>query len=146
MNFIDLNANYEFDEGIDTLNQNDEFVMDVDNDVCCKRAPKGDLDLLAACPARAERVNGKHVYYEIQEECRFEGTTEIEFYDSLHQLVQIVSEEMNEQRDQQECCDAKRNGHPGMNLENACVTYGTPLPELSEEEVAQRDSELEAEE
>ena len=64
LSFTDLNANFNFDEGIDELLVNDVQEMEVDNDVCCKRAPKGDLDLLAACNGVGERIDGKHVYYE----------------------------------------------------------------------------------
>ena len=123
MSFTDLNANYEFDEGIDEFISNAVSREDVEDDVCCRRAPKGDLELLAACPKRAERANGKHVYYEAREECRFEGTNNVEFFDSTNASVQTIAEEIDEERDQSECCDAKRNGSPGENLDNACVTF-----------------------
>ena len=72
----------------------------MDNDQCCERAPKGDLDLLAACSVKAETINGEHVYYETQEECRFEGRNDMEFLNSLGKMIQTVSEEINEVRDQ----------------------------------------------
>ena len=68
-----------------TGNQNvEKWIIKLNSIELLGIAHKDNLDLLAACPVKAERINGKHVYYETQEECRFEGTNDREFLDSLH--------------------------------------------------------------
>ena len=100
LSFTDYNANYEFDEGIDFLENDLFYQRDVDADECCRRAPLGDLEVLAACAGRADLRKGKHVYDEAKEECRFVGTDNIEFFDNSFVKVQSVTEEVDEEVDQ----------------------------------------------